>query len=705
MAWDWDESPNIDSSKDIEFFADSGSGNLTVPFAVVEVYAEACGGGGGGGTANKDDKDDPSPDNAASGGGGGAWCYKTFQVVEGSSFDWEVGEGGSGPSGNGNTRPGEKGGDSEIELILPTDAPIVKPDPMRAEGGPGGENSETGDAAQFVNADGGDQGGKGQGAESDHNDAYGGKGGGAAGKGSGSHEFGDVTVRYTVTTTYKPDWGQTPTTETFFRDFEVEISGGPGGDGIEVGGGKREDGPDAEKKSDGYYLVNGYDGAKYGGGGGGGSAGHEHTGPFYNTDGYNDPGQLGDLPLIWLYGFDFENTERRGDGGDGADGFVYFSADYRRPVIDSFSIKTNENLGASPDSFLEMSWQTRYASEIYIEDSDGNIYYSNVSEDSDGRPAKSPDRNDEQVETDITGTATGGNLKMQSNVENGPSPAKRTFTLRAVGPGGQRTKQAVGRIYNDDCITVPTVADIGPIPPSTDFNVSFIIQGIDMPTIIQSGTGVTFEIDASGDSLSNGVVTNGQSVTAKGQSLPYCKDERGIENHKVMYLEIGSGNGDCNVKRVEFTVKTEAPKVDENFDFVDNDKNIPFPKIDTTEEIPQPYMINNNGPQESTFNQLNDPYGVTARSRDFSISPPYAPKEFFQSLYGGSLGPPTTDAEIRVNRVGAGLQDWKEPYVIGTPGYEDISTELPPADGPNVVGPDEEYTDPTPPVPTDLPNT
>jgi len=667
----WNKNPTYDTSKDIEFFSDveNETGTLRVPFAVIEVYSEAVGGGGGGGKSHA--SPEAFPDDAASGGGGGAWCYKTWDVNRGDELDYEVGKGGKGATSIG---VGEDGGDSKV--IYSTGLNVI---PMVAGGGTGGTISAGVEGGRFENADGGINGQDTDTIISTNKDARGGRGGGAAGLGAGSRTNGNFTVSWSCCSQWQGDgdsggqavWTCLEFTE-YTTDLEAKICGGPGGNGAGVGGTLFESGPDADTTPEGYYRVNGKDGGRYGGGGGGNSGGHDKTSYsgiiiFGSEDGWDDlfaatgaNSQYGG-PLFFQCAsttFYLSNTKKLGDGGDGAGGFVYLAANYKEPEIINVEIPTQYNLQGDPTKTLTCNFQTKYASEVWLVTSGGVEMFRIVRVGDDGEPDKVPDGS--KVFTSL----------LQSNVEQGNSPACDTFTFYAKGPGGEVSQPVEGCVFNDDCIRDIVIPSSDPLNPGQKYEVSVRIEDIDMPTRVQISSGATFDIDFQGDSFSNSLVENNQTIIIKTEALPFCTDERGLQHYRNMYIEFGTGDGDCEVKRYDFRVVTRAPVVAEaGIDFTDNNISFPYPKIDTTDAVPTAYLSNNNGPVPIQDIELADPYGVQVRVLDTEFSTSYT-KDFTDIRSQQS-----SQAQARINRSATGLQDWKNPNIIGV-------NELPPADGP-----------------------
>lgn len=678
MAASWNKNPTYDTSKDIEFFSDveNATDTINVPFAVIEVYTEACGGGGGGGKSNADSKD-AFPDDAGSGGGGGAWCYKTWDVTKGDEFTFKVGKGGKGKTGS--SGKGDDGGDSEVSYTTG-----LNNIPMTAGGGKAGGQSAAAEGGEFTGADGGQNGKDTDQIVSNNKDARGGRGGGAGGLGSGSRTNGNFTVNWSCCTKWQGDgdsggqasWTCVETTD-YSEDVEARICGGPGGAGVGVGGTLLNPGIDADTDSSGYYRVNGKRGSLYGGGGGGSSGGHGKDTFALWDDGHSDLVEatgayntFGGPFFIQCYGTVFTLTNIKlgtpsagaGDGGDGARGFVYLAANYKEPQIINVEIPTVYNIQGTPTKNMTCNYQTKYASEIWLVDSQGREMFRLQKQDANGDPDKVPDGGSNFISF------------LQSNVENGFSPACDTFTFYAKGPGGEVNQQVEGCIYNDDCIKDVVIPNQGPFDPNEPVSINVKIEDIDMPTRIQVSSGLTFDIDFQGLNIgTSSLVNNNETVTLKTKTLPFCTDERGLEHYRKLYVEFGSGEGDCSVKRYDFTVITRAPIIaEQDIDFTDNNISFPYPKIDTTDAVPTEYLSNNNGAVPIQDIELADPYGVQVRVLDTEFSTSYT--KDFEDIRAQQ----SSNAQVQVNRSEAGLQAWKNPNIIGV-------NELPPANGPCVT--------------------
>lgn len=150
----------------------TGSGSWTCPLGVSSATIElwGAGGGGAGGTVIS-----ASNYRGGPGGGGGAYVKKTFTVVPGTKYNYNIGTGGTGgpsqwPTANSSAGTGKKGGDSSITVGSVT---------LTATGGSGGVGYDGNYSHTAI-------GGKGAPVSSNADVSYPGGDGGSTGTGQGA---------------------------------------------------------------------------------------------------------------------------------------------------------------------------------------------------------------------------------------------------------------------------------------------------------------------------------------------------------------------------------------------------------------------------------------------------------------------------------------------------------------------------------------
>jgi hypothetical protein len=334
------------------------------------------------------------------------------------------------------------------------------------------------------------------------------------------------------------------------------------------------------------------------------------------------------------------DADTPGKGGKGAVRLVYTYAD---PIIDYFTVTPVQDSGSDgiPNDNVTFTWGTQYANDIKITFSGGT------------------------AATGLTATNTlNYNTGLQS-VAGSNSPATRTYTLTAKGPGGEVTAQATTQVYNDNCPNVFTIPDqLGKNPGQEIIITTSPISGIDMVTTAVAGPGVQIQSGGSGYTTSTTII-NGSTLNLKVFAEPFNTDENGLVNEKDVYITVG-----C--RTVTFKVQTRAPVVQELFDFGDNQFAYPFPKIDTrtvgeilpdggTYKNPTQYL---NSPTvvEPTVAawqvELEKPFGVQIKAKDIKYSPPN--KITFDDISSQN------DTNLEVNVVRTGDQPnntWTKPNI------------------------------------------
>jgi hypothetical protein len=326
-----------------------------------------------------------------------------------------------------------------------------------------------------------------------------------------------------------------------------------------------------------------------GGGGGGGG------GSYYNSNVFDliDAGNL--------------------NSGAGAVSIVY---DLWTPEIITFEIAPDpqdSNTGVPNDQVL-ISWSVANANSVSITD----------------------------IGTDLplSGSQT-INTGLQS-VAGSNSPATKVYTLTACAGSVCVTDTVTAQVYNDNTPNTFKIPDqLNKEPLEILYITTQEITGIDMPTFVVCGPGVTVETDGGGYSTQR-IITNSQRITLKVETEPFNTDENGLVNDKNVYVTIGTVT-------FPFLVQTRPPIVEELFDFGDNQFTIPYPKIDTTDEIPSPYIGSPTIVEETSTDwqvELETPYGVQIKTKDIKYSPPNSTQ--FTDISSQN----TSQAEVNVKRQG-----------------------------------------------------
>jgi hypothetical protein len=573
--------------KDELFTIENGksSGEWKIPFAVISVYAEACGGGGGGAGCNKDF--DFYPDNAGAGGGGAGWGAKKFSVSYGGKFLYQVGVGGAGNK-NGNFDQGEFGnGAAGTASIIRYIAKGGNESPgygvkLEAGGGGAGGKGFGGFGGVVQGADTSKPGTKGQDAREgisvslggNPKNAKGGGGGGAAGLGFGARTDGKVNVSYDynvcVSITYpQPKTGDMPYCNEFksgtgSEDVVMKICGGGGGDGVNIGGELKESGEAATKRPGGYYNIDGKPGKLYGGGGGGASSGHNKTTFAYPDD--TEGWKVSEYPLnstdyTYTYALEYfspnpleevelTNSLKNGDGADGANGFIYVKYEYEIPKIDLLQVTEQKSTGGFPRDDVIISWRTTHANEItIINTSQNNHEILKLVHDLDTgentittSSTRIPYPNSEQLANLTYSNGAYQFSTLQRSVAGVCSPSVNTYRLIAKGPGGEATRDINASVYNDDRPSSPnSILDTPKMEPNSTriYNLGSL-NGVDMNCYVEA-VNCQFDINADGSWRSSALVENGKNLRVRVTALPFNSDENGLINIKSASLKLGRG--------------------------------------------------------------------------------------------------------------------------------------------------------------------
>jgi hypothetical protein len=376
-------------------------------------------------------------------------------------------------------------------------------------------------------------------------------------------------------------------------------AGGNGGDASFDGGGGGGGGGGV---SGGNGGAAGVDESTGGGGGGGG-------GSYYNSNIFDilDAGNV--------------------DSGNGAVSIVY---DLWTPEITEFTIAPDPQTSGTgvPSDVVTITWSVVNANSVSITD----------------------------IGTDLplSGSRT-INTGLQS-VAGSNSPATKVYTLTACAGSECTTSTVTAQVFNDNTPNTFKIPDqLNKEPQEILTIITQEITGIDMPTFVVCGPGVTVETDGGGFGTQR-IITNGQRIRLRVETNPFNTDENGLVSDKNVYITIGTVT-------FPFLVQTRPPVVLELFDFGDNQFTIPYPKIDTTDEIPKPYIGSPTIVEDTASDwqvELENPFGVQIKAKDIKYSPPNTTGFIDVSSQN------TTQAEVNVKRQGdIDFDDgnWKTPNV------------------------------------------
>ena len=252
-------------------------------------------------------------------------------------------------------------------------------------------------------------------------------------------------------------------------------------------------------------------------------------------------------------------------GGRGANGAARISWTYHAPTITSFtaSTQTSGTTGVPSDDIV-LTWATTYADNLSINQGVGSV-------------------------TNLNTTTVNSGLQ---SVAGSNSPASKTYTLTASGPGGTVTATATGYVYNDNtpnsCSAPSTTTDgvsLNNLEPNTTYSV-FIsaIQGIDMITAV-TAVSSGLQVSPNNSNFSQVIyITNGSPFYLRFTSDPLNTDPSG---QKTAARTLSYTVGTCSSS---ISIQTRAPDVSENFDFGDLNNAYPYPDIDQVSNTPSQYL-------------------------------------------------------------------------------------------------------------------
>jgi len=253
-----------------------------------------------------------------------------------------------------------------------------------------------------------------------------------------------------------------------------------------------------------------------------------------------------------------------GSAGSGAKGGARIEWDYHSPKITSFSVGNNYNTDGIPDANVSISWNTQYANNVSINKGVGSVGTS--------------------------GSQT-VNTGLQSNA-NGTSPAQKTYTLTASGPGGTVTSSKTAKVKNDNTPSNSWNTSFTNLDPSTQVAVVIgTLSGVDMPcTISTSGSGNAVGLGGSFSGSRN--FNNGESVQLRTTTKPFNTSLSGVGSNATFgktnskTVTVTTPGGSFNV-----TFTTRAPRIKEDFDYANNVGNYPYEDIDLIANNPQSHAV------------------------------------------------------------------------------------------------------------------
>lgn len=266
-----------------------------------------------------------------------------------------------------------------------------------------------------------------------------------------------------------------------------------------------------------------------------------------------------------------------GDAGSGGNGYVGWTWFLTEPSI-SCSGSTNNNSDGVPDSNVTITWSQTYASSIEIRNG--------------GTVVASLGANNSPY------TFSSG---LQSSYPSN-SPATRTYTVRAIGPGGNTDCSATVQVYNDNTPSNSwTTSFTGLESKQTYVKLLGTLDGTDMPVKSStSGTNNFLATNLAGaGAAKEKTYTRGNGVYLQFESMPFNTNvsgetgEFGKTNSKTISVTVGT-------QTFNVTVQTRAPRIREpDLDLNGDTDNVPYPDIDVIPGSPDQYV-------ESGTQVLND---------------------------------------------------------------------------------------------------
>jgi hypothetical protein len=214
----------------------------------------------------------------------------------------------------------------------------------------------------------------------------------------------------------------------------------------------------------------------------------------------------------------------------------------------------------------------------------------------------------------IGGVAGSGGVLVNTGLQSvagSNSPATKTYTLTAVGGGGDtQTAQVTAVVYNDNDpgpFTIPNQTNLEPNTAYSVFVRTVSSSVIDMITNVSGTNGATVSTNNSSWS-SNISISPGDSVYVRFFSVAFNQDPNGLTNSRTYGVNIGP-------RSANFTATTRAPDVNETFNYSDKSDNLPYPDIDTiASPSPSQYITTNTLTVDDI--ELQNPSGVEIKTNN-----------------------------------------------------------------------------------------
>lgn len=294
-------------------------------------------------------------------------------------------------------------------------------------------------------------------------------------------------------------------------------------------------------------------------------------------------------------------NDNGGNAGAGGHGAVRIDWDYHPPSISSFSGTDQNSLNGTPQNTVFLSWSTQYADNISI---------SGIG----GVPSSF---NSYQVNTGLQSSAPGS------------SPAQRSYTLTASGPGGSTSRTITVSVRNDnspsflsnDSTGIPGGVSISSLEPGTRYYTRVNFGGVDMPTFASAGAGTRVSNNGSSWSSNTLISTNQSFFFVEYTSPPFNTSTTpggtnssgeiiGQTSSQTVSYSFGTSSG-------SFTVTTRAPVIQETFNLEGSQIAYPNPDIDTlSPDVHSPYIISG----IETMNDIEIPVEIKSSDSNSQVS-------------------------------------------------------------------------------------